>query len=146
MSPYTPHLTNDPRTSHATLVIPVFFLYPQYATSDLISHYDETVPFSSHLNDMFPTSNTENAERRPEWDKEREYLAHDLVVYAITHKKRLLKVGKNMNLLELCNASKGKDGQSDGLEVKNGCLSIVVLPKGGVERHWIEDFKATRSQ
>jgi Cns1/TTC4 Wheel domain len=127
-----------------TLVIPVFFLYPQYATSDLISHYAETVPFSTHLDDMFPPSNTENIERRPAWDKQWEYLAPDLVVYAITHKKRLLKVGKKMNLLALCNASEGKHGQPDGLEVKNGCLSVVVLPKGEVERRWIEEFKATR--
>ncbi|KAF8528683.1 hypothetical protein JB92DRAFT_2862117 [Gautieria morchelliformis] len=143
-TPYSPHLNKDPQFALPVLVIPVFFLYPQYATSDLISHYDETVAFSSHLHDMFPTSNTENPERRPEWDKKGQYLAPDLVVYAITHKKRLLKVGKRMSLLDLCDASKGKDGQSDGLEVKNGCLSVAVLPKGEVERHWVEEFKATR--
>ena len=93
---------------------------------------------------MFPASSTENTERRPEWDKHGEYLAPDLVVYAITRKRRLLKVGKKMSLLDLYGASKGKDGQIDGLEVKNGCLSVVVLPKGDVEKHWLEEFKATR--
>ena len=93
---------------------------------------------------MFPPSSAENLERRPEWDKKGEYLAPNLVVYAITHKKRLLKVGKKMSLLDLCDASKGKDGQPDGLEVKNGYLSVVVLPKGSVERRWVEEFKATR--
>ena len=94
---------------------------------------------------MFPSSTADNPERRPAWDKNGEYLAPTLVVYAITHKKRLLKVGKKMCLLDLCSASKGKDGQPDGLEVKNGCLSVVVLPKGDVESRWVEEFKATRS-
>jgi len=131
---------------HRTLIIPVFFLYPQHATSDLISHYDEDTPISGHLTDMFPSSSSENTERRPEWDKNGEYLAPNLVVYAITHKKRLLKVGKKMCLLDVCAAAKGKDGEVDGLEIKNGCISLVVLPKGEVESRWVEEFKTVRYQ
>ncbi|KAF8591342.1 hypothetical protein K439DRAFT_995991 [Ramaria rubella] len=144
MSPYAPHFVNNTETSRSNLVIPVFFLYPQHATSDLISQYNETVPFSDHLFDMFPSSNSENKERRPDWDKNGEYLAPNLVVYAITQKKRLLKVGKKMTLMDLCGAAKGKDGQVDGLELKNSCLSVVVLPKGEVERRWVEEFKTAR--
>jgi hypothetical protein len=94
---------------------------------------------------MFPSSSTENMEK-PEWDKKGEYLAPNLVVYAITHRKRLLKVGKKMSLLDVCKAAKGKDGETDGLEVKNGCISVVVLPKGEAESRWVNEFKATRYQ
>ena len=93
---------------------------------------------------MFPSSISDQSHPPPEWDKNREYLAPNLVVYAFTHTKRLLKVGKKMTLRELFDASKGKNGQKDGLEMKNGCLTVVVLPKGEVERRWIDDFKAKR--
>jgi len=129
---------------HLTLIIPVFFLYPQHATSDLISHYDEETPISSHLADMFPLSSSENKERRPEWDKKGEYFVPNLVVYAITHKKRLLKAGKKMSLLDIFAAAKGKGGEVDGLEIKNGCVSLAVLPKGEIESRWVEEFKAAR--
>jgi len=143
-SPYGPHLEKEDPTALPSLVVPVFFLYPQYATSDLISHFQEDVAFSSHLEDMFPVSHADQTHPPPEWDRNREYLAPNLVVYAFTHTKRLLKVGKKMTLRELFAASKGKDGRRDGLEMKNGCLTVVILPKGEVERRWVDDFKANR--
>ncbi|KAF8529157.1 hypothetical protein BU17DRAFT_37747 [Hysterangium stoloniferum] len=141
-SPYSPHFVKDEENPREILVLPVFFLYPQHATSDLISHYHENVPPSHHLEEMFPASTSENIERRPEWDKNGQYIAPNLMVFAITHRRRLLKVGKKMTLLDVCNAAKSKDSGVDGLELKNGCLSFVILPKGEVERRWIEDFKA----
>jgi small subunit ribosomal protein S7e len=82
---------------------------------------------------------------RPEWDKRGEYVDGQLVVYAMTRRKRLLKVGKKMTLIDVCKAAKGKEGEPrDGLEVKDGCLTFVVLPKGDVEKKWIEDFKKSR--
>lgn len=81
----------------------------------------------------------------PEWDKKSEYIDGQLVVYAITLRKRLLKVGKKMTLLDVCKASKVKDGEpEDGLEVKDGCLTFVVLPKGDVEQTWVNEFKMNR--
>lgn len=81
----------------------------------------------------------------PEWDKENEYVDGRLAIYATTHRRRLLKVGKKMTLRDVFAASKTKDGQSpDGLELKNGCLTFVVLPKGLVEQKWINDFKNAR--
>lgn len=81
----------------------------------------------------------------PDWDKSKEYMANNLVVYAITGRKRLLKVGKRMTLRDVCEKS-GVDaeGNSDGLEMKEGCLNFVVLVKGDVETEWIEDFKRSR--
>jgi len=81
----------------------------------------------------------------PDWDEKGEYVDGQLVVYAITRRKRLLKVGKKMTLVDVCKASKGKEGESrDGLEVKDGCLTFVVLPKGDVEQKWVDDFKRAR--
>jgi len=81
----------------------------------------------------------------PEWDQRGEYLRDQLVVYAMTHQKRLFKVGKSLTLRDVFKASKGKDGgPKDGLEIKNGCLTFVVLPKGEIEQKWVADFKESR--
>ncbi|KAH9947251.1 40S ribosomal protein S7 [Amylocystis lapponica] len=129
--PYAPHFDpEDPQ--HTTLVVPVFFLYPQYATSDIVQHFVEDTPFSAHLSVMFPPEASP-----PEWDKNHQYVAGQLVIYAMTHRKRLLKVGKKMTLRDACKAAAGKVGEPrDGLEMKDGCLSFVVAPKGEVERKW----------
>ncbi|KAF5363738.1 hypothetical protein D9756_000603 [Leucocoprinus leucothites] len=141
-NPYAPHWAPDD-TSNSTLIVPVFFLYPQYATSDVITDFIESTPFTAHLEAMFPP----NAPP-PEWDKDNEYINGRLTIYAMTHRKRLLKVGKNMTLLDVCNAAKAKAGEpKDGLELKDGCLTFVVLPKGtDVEKKWVEEFKATRDK
>ena len=139
ISPVAPHFDlMDPTGS--TLILPVFFLYPQYATSDIISEFDENSTFRAHLETMFPP----NAPA-PEWDLKKEYLPENLVTYVPTHRKRLLKVGKKMTLRDVFQAAKAKEGQQrDGLEVKDGCLSFVVMPKGDVEKKWVEEFKQLR--
>jgi len=138
-NPYSPQFDPDDPT-HQTLVIPVFFLYPQYATSDMISQFVEDTPFAAHIATMFPPQAP-----APEWDKNAEYVDGELVVYAMTLRKRLLKVGKKMTLSNVCKAVKGKEGEpKDGLEIKDGCLTFVVLPKGEVEMKWVEEYKKTR--
>ncbi|KAJ3990335.1 40S ribosomal protein S7 [Lentinula detonsa] len=131
-NPYVPHF--DPEDSSGnSLIFPTFFLYPQYATSDVIPEYVEDTPFSAHLEIMFSSTAPP-----PEWDVKRQYKAGRLVVYAITRRKRLLKVGKKMTLRDVFNASKGKEGDPpDGLELKDNCLTFVVLPKGDVETKWM---------
>ncbi|KAJ3734431.1 40S ribosomal protein S7 [Lentinula guzmanii] len=131
-NPYVPHF--DPEDSSGnSLIFPTFFLYPQYATSDVIPEYVEDTPFSAHLEIMFSSTAPP-----PEWDVKRQYKAGRLVVYAITRRKRLLKVGKKMTLRDVFNASKGKEGNPpDGLELKDNCLTFVVLPKGDVETKWM---------
>ncbi|KAF5387787.1 hypothetical protein D9615_000043 [Tricholomella constricta] len=138
-NPYAPHFDADDPTN-STLVLPVFFLYPQYATSDVIQEFVEDTPFALHLEAMFPPQAPP-----PEWDSKGEYVDGQLVVYAMTHRKRLLKVGKKMTLRDVCKAAKAKEGEKrDGLEVKDGCLTFVVLPKGEVEAEWVEEYKKTR--
>lgn len=118
----------------------MFFLYPQYATSDIISEFAEDTTFGAHIETMFPP----NAPA-PDWDLKREYLPANIVTYVPTYRKRLLKVGKRMTLRDVFKAAKAKEGQpTDGLEVKDGCLSFVVMPKGDVEAKWVEEFKQVR--
>lgn len=136
---YSPYFDPEDPAS-ATLIVPVFLLYPQYATSDLIEHFVEDTPFSAHISAMFPPNAAS-----PDWDKNREYVDGQLTIYAMTHRKRLLKVGKKMTLQNVYEAAREKDGEPrDGLELKDGCLAFVVLPKGRVEQKWIEDYKNTR--
>jgi len=138
-NPYEPHF--DPEDPEGTtLIIPVFLLYPQHATSDVIAHFVEDTTFSTHIFQMFPPQAPS-----PSWDKAEQYIANNLVVYAITRRKRLLKVGKKMSLRDVCNAAKAKEGDpDDGLELKDGCLTFVVVPKGEVEQNWVDEFKRTR--
>ncbi|KAF9535006.1 40S ribosomal protein S7 [Crepidotus variabilis] len=130
-SPVVPHFdTEDP--TGATLIFPVFFLYPQHATSDIISNFNEDTAFVAHLETMFPPQAPP-----PDWDTKGEYITNQLVVYATTHRKRILKVGKKMTLRDVVKAAKEKEGQErDGLELKDNCLSFVVMPKGAIETKW----------
>jgi hypothetical protein len=123
-------------------VFPVFFCYPQYATSDVITDFVEDASFGAHLSAMFPRDAP-----TPPWDQKREYVTGQLNVYAITRRKRILRVGKNMTLRDVFKASKNKDGDpKDGLEIREGCLTFVVLPKGEVEQKWVADFKESRDK
>ncbi|KAJ7162561.1 hypothetical protein C8R43DRAFT_990664 [Mycena crocata] len=138
-NPFAPHFDPEDPTE-SSLIIPVFFLYPQHATSDVIPEFVEDTPFAAHLSTMFPPKAP-----APNWDVKEEYVDGKLVIYAMTHRKRLLKVGKKMTLRDVCTAAKAKDGElRDGLEVKDGCLTFAVLPKGDVEKKWVEEYKNTR--
>ncbi|KAJ7759008.1 hypothetical protein DFH07DRAFT_772340 [Mycena maculata] len=138
-NPFAPHFDPEDPTD-STLIIPVFFLYPQYATSDVIPEFVEDTPFAAHLAAMFPPRALP-----PNWDVKGEYVDGQLVIYAMTHRKRLLKVGKKMTLRDVCSAAKGKVGEPwDGLEVKDGCLTFAVLLKGDVEKNWVEEYKSTK--
>ncbi|KAK0231124.1 40S ribosomal protein S7 [Armillaria fumosa] len=131
-NPYAPHFDPEDPTGRA-LIIPVFFLYPQYATSDVVPEFVEDTPFAEHLKAMFPPQAAP-----PEWDTKGEYVDGQIVIYAMTRRKRLLKVGKKMSLKDVCTAAKAKEGEPiDGLELKDGCLTFVLLPKGDVEKRWM---------
>lgn len=81
----------------------------------------------------------------PTWDEKQEYKASNIVVYAMTRRKRLLKVGKKMTLRDVCKTAKEKEGDSaDGLEIKDGYLTFAVLPRGDKEQTWVDEYKRTR--
>lgn len=117
------------------LLLPVFLLYPQHATSDLISEFHEDTTFGDHLAVVFA--------ERPAWDVKGEYAPANLTVYAASRNHRLFKVGKDKTLREAIAAPlKGlKPGEEDGLEIREGCLSFVVLPRGPQEKKWVEQYK-----
>ena len=57
----------------------------------------------------------------------------------------MLKVGKKMTLRDVFKASAAKAGEpQDGLEIKDGCLTFAVLPRGDEEQKWIEEYKRRR--
>lgn len=138
-NPYAPKFDPEDATGE-TLILPVFFLYPEHATSDVIPEFVEDTTFGAHLTVMFPPG----APAQP-WDTEGKYVDdRSLVVYAMTRRQRLLKVGRKMTLRDVFRVAggSGTDGKSDGLEVKDGCLRFVLVPKGDVERKWVEEYKS----
>ncbi|KAI9511259.1 40S ribosomal protein S7 [Russula earlei] len=141
-NPYAPKFDPSDATGR-TLILPVFFLYPEHATSDVIPEFVEDTTFGAHLEIMFPRDAP--ASSLQPWDMEGKYRDDGtLVVYAMTRRKRLLKVGRKMTLRDVCRAAGGgSSGRDDGLEFMDGCLSFVVVPKGEVERKWVEEYKST---
>ncbi|EPQ29519.1 uncharacterized protein PFL1_02738 [Pseudozyma flocculosa PF-1] len=128
------------------LVLPVFFIYPAHAQSDLIQCYAEDTPLHLHLESMFPSPPS------LPWDTKGEYVADNLNVYATTHKQRLLKLGKKLTLRQIMDqAAKDspdpkKPQDRDGMVMRDGMLSLVVVPKGDEEKAWVERFKKQRDE
>lgn len=79
----------------------------------------------------------------PDWDRLGEYTAQNLSIYAVTHRGRVLKIGKRMTLRDACDAAASvpPEQENDGLELVDGSLSFKVVPKGETERLWVEKFK-----
>ncbi|THH33600.1 hypothetical protein EUX98_g574 [Antrodiella citrinella] len=79
-NPYKPHFDpEDP--SGRTLIIPTFFLYPQYAISDVIPLFVEDTPFSAHITTMFPPQAP-----APDWDKTGHYVDASNLKMSLQHK------------------------------------------------------------
>lgn len=127
-------------------MFPVFLVYPQHSTSDFISHFAEHTTFKDQLAAVFPEGG-----QTANWDQNREYHASNLAVYVITRLQRLLKVGGKMTLADVflragAVVEQGGKQVQDGLELRDGCLSFVVVPKGVVETWYIEDFKQKKAK
>lgn len=140
-----------PDVIRTPLILPLFFIYPQHAQSDFISDYHEDTPLSAYLSTIFPSSTRGSLP----WDTKGEYYDENLQVYATTRKQRLLKLGKKLTLRQVmdqgfkeADLSKGEDGvkDRDGLVMRDGILSLVVVPKGKAEKAWVEGFKAEREK
>jgi len=133
--PYTP------------LIFPVFLMYPQHHTSDFITHFHEDTSFDEQLAPIFPASPSATSPPWSEWDTAHEYYTSNLVVYVETQQRRLLKVGKEITLREvITKARRDPVGSTprDGIVLRDGLLSFVVLPKGPQERKFIDEFKRAR--
>ncbi|PWZ03837.1 TPR-like protein [Testicularia cyperi] len=138
-----------PDAIRTPVIFPVFFMYPQHAQSDFVSDYHEDTPVGVYLETMFPDS----ARGSLPWDTKGEYYASNLQVYATTKSMRLLKIGKKLSLRQVIDqgfqdapAGKDKVKDRDGMVMRDGILSLVVLPKGDAEQKWINEFKAQRDK
>jgi len=156
---YEPHF--DPnfsgfRTSATPVLFPVFLLYPQYNTSDLITSFDPSATFAWHLSTMFPPTpghpvspgmTAPNHSGPPDWDRAGEYTAQNLAVYATTNRRRMLKIGKRMTLRDACDAAArvAPGEERDGLELCDDAITFTVVPKGERERAWVEEYKRKQS-
>lgn len=127
------------------LIYPIFLLYPSHGQSDLITHFAETTSFNDQLAVMFPSSPSATTGWAA-WDTKREYHLNNLVVYVETRHRRLLKCGKDLPLVEvIAKAVKLEEGKVvDGVILRDGLMSFVVLVKGDQEKKWISEFKANR--
>lgn len=131
------------------LIFPTFLMYPTHAQSDLITHFHQETSLDDQLAQMFPSSPSAQQVPWAEWDTKREYYTSNLVAYVETRHRRLLKVGKELTLREvLAKAARpaSETGPKDGIVLKDGLLSFVVLPKGPQEKAWIEEFKRQRDE
>lgn len=128
------------------MVFPVAFLYPQYAQSDLVSHFHEDSTIGGQLSVMFPSEHGSQVE----WDRLGGYTGARLRVFATTHEQRLLRIGKKLSLREaIDHCAREPNGtrsvKRDGMVLRDGILSLIVLPEGNAEQDWIEQFKRERA-
>ena len=140
-------VTWNPPSIDTPLIYPVFLLYPSHSQSDFITHFSEETSLSDHINVMFPSS-ASSGPSFPEWDEKQEYTAENLVVYVETAHRRLLKAGRDLTLREVIKKAvkepaSGK-GTSDGMVLRDGLLSFIVLVKGEREQKWIDEYKKAR--
>ena len=70
------------------------------------------------------------------------------MVYVETRDRRLLKIGKELTLKKAIKKAmkKQEEKDTDGVILRDGLLSFVVLPKGEPERTWIDEFKRKRDE
>lgn len=123
-------------------------MYPTHAQSDFITHFNQETSLDDQLAQVFPATSTSQDVPWAEWDTKRQYYNSNLVVYAETRHRRLLKVGKELTLREVLAKAFRPAGDGgvpkDGIVLKDGLLSFIVLPKGQEEKSWIEEFKRQR--
>jgi len=104
-NPYASNFDPEDPTGKA-LIIPVFFLYPEHATLDVVPEFVEDTTFEAPLAVMFPRDTP--ASSRQAWDTEGNYEDDgSLIVYAMPRRRGLLKVRRKMMLRGVCRAAGG---------------------------------------
>ncbi|KAI1936679.1 HSP70/90 co-chaperone [Ophidiomyces ophidiicola] len=126
------HLAPDPEAAGSTLVVPCVVLYPAHAQSDVIKAFAETDCVREHLAYLLPAP----------WDREGEYTVDGVECFMETAAGGLVRVGKDVSLLEVLSSSNGGGGAV--VEIVDGLVTIHVLPAARSAR-WIEELKARRS-
>lgn len=132
-----PALPTDPTT--AELICRVALVYPQHAQTDLIIRFSTYDTLGAHLDSVLPEG------EYPPWDTKQEYTSRSVNVYVRTRRGRVLKLGRNKTLAEMCASVRatGKDkGLDDGLVVGQGVIAFVVVPRGSeAEAKYLKSVK-----
>ncbi|KXS20440.1 hypothetical protein M427DRAFT_41229 [Gonapodya prolifera JEL478] len=133
-APDLPRPTLDTTTKPATLRLPVLFLYPEHAQTDLVQVASEHDALADHLDEVLAES--------PPWDSGGVYGAAKVDIWVQVpldppgasasggsawasdpSRTRIVRVGRDRTV--------GDVARTKGLVVWDGVLSVVVLPKKG---------------
>lgn len=135
-----PSFPPDPTT--AELICRVVLVYPQHGQTDLIIRFSTADTLGAHLDTILPDDG-----ESPPWDQKREYTSSKVHVYVKTRKGRVLKLGRNKTLADICASArgKGKDEEEDGVVVGQGVIAFVVVPRGSeAEEKYLKSVKEER--
>ena len=119
------HLAPDPISPTSVVHFPVVILYPLHAQSDFVKAFAETETIPQHLEYIFPLP----------WDDQHEYDVASVDCYMETATGGLIKVGKNMSLLNVLS--------NDAIEIVDGLVKVNVVPKAKAAA-WIAEMKARK--
>ncbi|CAE7130906.1 unnamed protein product [Rhizoctonia solani] len=134
-----------PYPATAELICRVVLVYPQYGQTDLIVRFSTDDTLGAHLDTILPDPENESDVPFAPWDEKREYTSTKVNVYVKTRKGRVLRLGRNKTLAEICKTAKGKEGEEDGLVVGQGVIAFVVVPKESLaEDKYLKSVKEER--
>ncbi|KAJ1311443.1 hypothetical protein OPQ81_009932 [Rhizoctonia solani] len=123
-----------PYPSSAELICRVVLAYPQHGQTDLIVRFSTEDTLGAHLDTILPNAAHDSDVPFAPWDEKQEYTSTGVNIYVKTRKGRVLRLGRNKSLAEICKAARGKEGEDDGLVVGQG-----VIAEGGKEIR--DDFR-----
>ncbi|KAG8714574.1 hypothetical protein FRC08_011722 [Ceratobasidium sp. 394] len=142
-----PPLPTDPES--AELICRVALVYPQHGQTDLIVRFSTHDTLGAHLDSILPDPSLDGQVDYPPWDAKTEYSSRAVNVYVRTRQGRVLKLGRNKTLAEICaNVRRtGKEkGIEDGLVVGQGVLAFVVVPRASdAEERYLRSVKEERA-
>ncbi|CAE6530470.1 unnamed protein product [Rhizoctonia solani] len=134
-----------PYPAAAELICRVVLVYPQYGQTDLIVRFSTEDTLGAHLGTILPGPETGGDVPFAPWDEKQEYTSTNVNVYVKTRKGRVLRLGRNKTLAEICKTARGKEGEDDGLVVGQGVIAFVVVPKGSLaEDKYLKSVKEER--
>lgn len=128
-------LQPDPVDPTSMLVFPTVLLYPLNLESDFIKAFAETDNLQSLLGEVLPLP----------WDTKGEYggaKGTKVECFMETTKGGLIKVGKKVSLLSVLGMK--EDGSESSVEVVDGLVRVMVVPKGRVEE-WVAEWKRKKA-
>lgn len=142
-----PPLPSDPKT--AELICRVALVYPQYGQTDLIIRFSTHDTLGAHLDTILPDPSSSDGQLDyPPWDTKKEYSSRGVNLYVRTKWGRVLKLGRNKTLADICanvRATGQAKGLEDGLVVGQGVIAFVVVPRASeAEERYLKSIKEER--